>query len=363
LGQHIASGTRRALPLFHSGPGALHSNWGVPLNIAHSNSIARSRLRRATSSASRLLDRRTAGAGLNIALICVVLGGTLFQLFGMPSLFRAFGIRAALFFLPIMLLQPLHWGLIHEAIHSHLLQGRRAEDFWARVLSIAHWLPFDATRYCHLVHHRFSRHAYDRDDVYDGGRPYALAWFRYRGRLLGGVYLEVLASPLLAFLPIALGVRHMENAVPIRESGDVEIRHLFVSLVKNTRKRRRTRREFAVTLALYGISAWAYGPWWPMLAASMCLRGIWHSLAANVPHHDVPLNEPERTRNYALPPFLGALVMNHHLHLTHHRHPTAPWTTLARMTKADVEAPKGNYLWAVLRQLAPTYPRAATLPR
>src|ERR1700687_3641678 len=39
-----------------------------------------------------------------------------------------------------------------------------------RLLSVAHWLPFDATRFCHLVHHRFSRHAYDRADQYYGNR-------------------------------------------------------------------------------------------------------------------------------------------------------------------------------------------------
>lgn len=332
-------------------------------NVERWNPIAPEPSCLATKPAYRPTRLPTVHSAFNAIVICVVLGGTLFQLFVMPSLLRAFGINVALLFLPITLLQPLHWGLIHEAIHSRLLKGRRVDDFWARVLSILHWLPFDATRYCHLVHHRYSRHAYDRADLYDGGGAYALAWLRYRGRLLGGVYLEVLASPLLAFLPIVFGTRLMENAVPICEDGDTDVRQLFVSLVKNMRKRRRTRREFAITLALYGASAWLYGAWWPMLLASMCLRGVWHSLADNVPHHDVPLDEPGRARNYALPALLGALVMNHHLHLTHHRHPTAPWTTLARLTEADGEAPRNNYFWAVLRQLAPIYPRAVTPSR
>jgi fatty acid desaturase len=313
---------------------------------------------RDTQSARRLVAQRTGQTNLNVVLICVVLGGTLFQLFAMPSLFRALGMPAALFLLPITLLQPLHWGLIHEAIHSRLLRGRRTTDFWARVLSIVHWLPFDATRFCHLVHHRHSRHAYDRPDVHDGNGAYALAWLRYRGRLLGGAYLEVLGSPLLAFLPVAMGTRLMQNGVPIREAGDMEVRQLFAALVKNVVKRRRTRRDFALTLALYGASAWAYGAWWPMLLASMSLRGVWHSLADNAPHHDVPLDEPGRARNYALPAFLGPVVMNHHLHLTHHHHPTAPWTALPRMTEADREVPRGNYVRAVLRQLAPAFPRA-----
>src|SRR5438477_62772 len=114
------------------------------------------RVRRCAAPGRYVVSRRGSGrhsvaTGLNAVLIGIVLGGTLFQLFALPALLRAFGMRAAWFLVPIMLLQPLHWGLIHEAIHSHLLPRRNAEEFWARVLSVTHWLPFDATRFCHLV--------------------------------------------------------------------------------------------------------------------------------------------------------------------------------------------------------------------
>jgi fatty acid desaturase len=304
--------------------------------------------------------RQSAVTGLiNALLISVVLVGTVFQLFAMPALLRAFGMHAAWFLVPIMLLQPLHWGLIHEAIHSHLLPRRNAEEFWARLLAVTHWLPFDATRFCHLVHHKYSRHAYDRADQYDGRGPYALAWLRYRTRLLGGVYLGVLVSPVIAFLPLARGIRLMSNAVPIVERGDIDVRRLFVSLVTDARKRRRTRREFAMTLALYAASAWVYGAWWPMLVATMYMRGLWHSLADNLAHHDVMLDEPERARNYGLPRLLGFLLMNHHLHLTHHRHPTAPWRRLARLNTTEETVRSDNYFRAALRQFSSPYPRIA----
>ncbi|MBV9825555.1 MAG: fatty acid desaturase [Alphaproteobacteria bacterium] len=297
--------------------------------------------------------------GLNALLIGVVFGGTVFQLFVMPFLFRSVGLYAAWFLLPIMLLQPLHWGLIHEAIHSHLLPRRKAEEFWARLLSVMHWLPFDATRYCHLVHHRFSRHAYDRADQYRGGGSYVLAWLRFRLRLLGGAYLGVLISPLIAFLPLARGSRVMSDAVPLVETGDTEVRRLFVALVHDPRKRRRTRREFALSLVLYAASAWAYGAWWPMLIATMYVRGVWHSIADNLAHHDVSLDEPERARNYRLPRPLGFLLMNHHLHLTHHRHPTAPWRRLARLSAADEVTSSDAYFHAAFRQFGSIYPRIA----
>jgi fatty acid desaturase len=306
--------------------------------------------------------RQPPAAGVNVLLISVVLGGTLLQLFGMPTLLRAFGIRAACLLLPIVLLQPLHWGLIHEAIHCRLLPKRRTGEFWARLLSVAHWLPFDATRFCHLVHHRYSRHAYDRPDVHETRGAYALAWLRYRGRLLGGVYLGLLASPLIAFMPPSVGVRLIANSVPIREPGDTEVRRLLVSLVTNGRKRQRTRLEFVAALALYGTSAWVYGAWWPMLLAAMGVRGLWHSLADNVAHHDVGLNEPERARNHALPPAFAILVMNQHLHLTHHRHPTAPWAALVRISAAEGEQPHDNYFRRALQQLALAYPLITEKP-
>lgn len=307
-----------------------------------------------------MTGRRAVATHLNVLLICVVLGGTLFQLFGLPFALSAYGWRAAWLLLPIMLLQPLHWGLIHEAIHSHLLPNRRADEFCARLLSVTIGVPFDATRFSHLVHHRYSRHGYDRPDVHDGSGLYAFAWLRYWGRLFGGVYLGILVSPLIAFIPMSFGGRLMERIIPLNEDGDTEVRRLFVSLATNAEKRRRTRRDFAMTLALYGASAFVYGAWWPMLLASMYVRGLWHSIADNVAHHDVALDEPERARNYRLPRALGFLVVNQHLHLTHHLHPTAPWTSLTAMNSPSSEKANDNYFRAALRQMNPIYPRSLT---
>lgn len=318
--------------------------------------VSEPRPRSGTANKPRVYGPERIPTSLNLLLISIVVGGTLFQLFVMPSLLRTLGMRAAWFLLPITLLQPLHWGLIHEAIHSHLLPKRRFNDFCARLLSILHGLPFDATRFGHLVHHRFSRHAYDRPDVYDGRGTYAVAWLRYRGRLFGGVYLGLFLVPLIAFLPVPLGVRLVQNAIRIEEASDVQVRRLFASLVMNVPKRRRTRREFALMLVLYGASAWAYGASWPMLLATMYLRGIWHSFADNVPHHGVALDELQRARNYALPQVFGLLVMNHHLHLTHHLYPTAPWRSLAGLRVPGDDRPRENYFWAALRQSNPRYP-------
>lgn len=310
----------------------------------------------AAADACVVIGQQSVSVRLNILLIYIALGGMVFQLFGMPFVLRALGVRAVWLLLPMMLLQPLHWGLLHEGIHARLLPDRRANEFWARVLSITLGLPFDGTRFGHLVHHRFPRHGYDRPDVYDGRGPYALSWLFYRLRLFGGVYLSELVSPLIACVPVSLGVRLMQGAIPIAEQGDKQIRRLYVSLVQSVAKRRRTRQAFAMTLILYGASAWLYGAWWPMLLAAMYARGLWHSFADNVPHHDVALDKPARARNYRVPPGLHVLVMNHHLHLTHHLYPTVPWACLPAISLGDGEPRKSNYFRAALAQMHSSFP-------
>jgi len=306
--------------------------------------------------ARALAGQQPIATGLNVVLVCVVLGGTLFQLYALPLVLRMIGLRAVGLLVPIMLIQPIHWGLLHEGIHARLFPNRRANEFWARVLAITLGLPFEGTRFGHLVHHRFPRHGYDRPDVYDGRGSYALSWIGYRVRLFGGVYLSELVSPLVACVPMSLGVRLMERSIPISEEGDAQIRRLYVSLVLNVAKRRRTRRAFAMTLALYGASAWVYGAWWPVLLAAIYMRGLWHSFADNVPHHDVALDKPGRARNYRVPPGLRVLVMNHHLHLTHHLYPRVPWTALGEVSLDDGERPSVSYFRAALAQASPAFP-------
>ncbi len=308
------------------------------------------------SRADTLAERRPIPTRLNLLLMGVVLGGTSFQLFGMPAVLHAFGPRALGLLLPIMLLQPVHWGLLHEGIHANLFANRRANEFWARVLSILLGLPFDGTRFGHLVHHRFPRHGYDRPDVYPGFGSYALAWIGYRIRLFGGVYVSELAAPLIACVPTSLGVRLMERAIPILERGDAQIRHLYISLVLSSPKRRRTRHNFAISLALYSASFWAYGTWWPVLLGMMYMRGLWHSLADNVPHHNVALDQPGRARNFGVPHGIHLLLMNHNLHLTHHLYPKVPWTALAAVRGG--ERPTDNYFHAALAQAAWRFPSA-----
>src|SRR5580692_5803359 len=155
-----------------------------------------------TTETVRRTPRRAAiDVRANLTLLAVVTLATALQLFGLPILLREWGTAALVLIVPLVVLTPTHWGLIHEAIHGQLFAGRHRNEGVARALAIAFALPFDAVRFGHLMHHRFTREPFDRPDVLDGSRPLWQVRLAYHGRLLGGLYAGEVVLPLLAFAP------------------------------------------------------------------------------------------------------------------------------------------------------------------
>ncbi|RQH03682.1 hypothetical protein [Paraburkholderia dinghuensis] len=85
----------------------------------------------------------------------------------------------------------------------------------------------------------------------------------------------------------------------------------------------------------------------------MFARGLWLSIADNLPHYRVALDEPGRARDLRVPRVIGVMLMNHHLH------PTMPWTTLPQLARDRGEAASQRpaYFRAALRQLCGLQPR------
>lgn len=271
----------------------------------------------------------------NTALIAVATLALAYQLFGLPLLLRAaggptFALMASL--VPVVLATPIHWGLIHEGIHGQLLRSRRANEIVARLLAIGMAMPFDAVRFGHLMHHRFTREAFDRPDVDDAHGPRWLRRLAWYVRLLGGLYVGELLVPLLAFLPVRLARTLVARGVGTpgerASAEDVQVQRLFVNHATDPQKRRRARRDWLCSLALYACAFALYGKAWPVLAAAMFARGLWLSLADNLPHYGVALDEPGRSRDFRVPRVIGLMLMNHHLHRQHHLYPTLPWVAL-----------------------------------
>jgi fatty acid desaturase len=294
------------------------------------------------------------GVSANLALIALVVLAMGVELVGMALLLEHTGTAALGLVVPIVLLTPTHWGLVHEAIHGQLLPRRTANENVGRLLSIFLALPFDAVRFGHLMHHRFTREPYDQPDVHQPGKRLWLAQLRYRCMLCGGFYLAEVLTPCVAFLPVKLVQRLLSERFNADGQHGDEIRRRFVDFASSGRRRQQTRLDCLATLAIYGAAFALYGRWWPVLLLTGYLRGVWISLADNMPHYGVELDRPGRAHNFTLMRGWRTVVMNHHLHCLHHLHPTLPWSALPRLTQdagdTGAQDDDGGYFSAMLRQ-------------
>ena len=307
----------------------------------------------AQAARERQLLRAPIDLRANSALLGLVAAALLMQFVAWPFLLRHWGAATLWIAVPLVVLTPTHWGLIHESIHGKLVPQPRINEWLGRALSVAFMLPFDAVRFGHLMHHRFTRESFDRPDVHDGKSHRVLARIGYCMHLLGGFYLAELALPLLAFLPAAWVRRLVAHKLRGDEPIDRDIRHLFVAFAGRADRRSRIRRDWLLSIALHACAFYFYGAWWPVLALTMFLRGLWLSLADNLPHYDVRLDEPERARNFRVAAVWRPVLMNHHLHRLHHQHPALPWTALPELARAGAVNPAADagYFGAALRQL------------
>jgi fatty acid desaturase len=200
------------------------------------------------------------------------------------------------------------------------------------------------------MHHRFTREPYDRPDVTDPSQSHWQRTIAYYTRLFGGLYIAELLAPLLAFVPAATAAAIVERGVGAHGPFGDQVQRLFSRHAADPERRYRTRRDWLLSLAAYAFALHLYGPWWPVLIVSMWLRGLWLSIADNLPHYRVALDEPGRARDFRVLPGVGVLLMNHHLHRQHHLYPTLPWRALAHEANAVPPAVRPGYLRAALRQ-------------
>ena len=320
-----------------------------------------------TTNVRRTPRRAAIDVRANLTALAVVTLASALQLFGLPILLREWGMPALLLIVPLVVLTPTHWGLIHEAIHGQLFAGRHLNEGVARALAIAFALPFEAVRFGHLMHHRFTREPFDRPDVLDANRPLWRAWLSYYARLLGGLYAGELVLPLLAFMPVTLARSLVSRAIGAEGTAGADVQRLFASFAADPARRARIRRDWLLTVVLFALAIYLYGMWWPVLAVTMYLRGVWLSMADNLPHHGVALDEPGRSRNFRVARAWQGVLMNHHLHRLHHQHPTLPWTALPALEPETRSDPHGSieaaYFRSALRQFrGPGAVDAATTP-
>ncbi|GAA0927640.1 fatty acid desaturase family protein [Virgisporangium aurantiacum] len=260
---------------------------------------------------------------------------------------------------PLALLSTPHWSLIHEAIHGTLLRDRRWNDRCGRPLAVGYGVPFALLKTGHLLHHRYSRTARERTEVYD---PAATTWAAtapgYYVRLFGGLYLAEVATVVLAVAPRAFWQRLARRM----ESPD-SVTGILLDRVGG-RLLRQFRVDAAAVVAVHAASLLAYGRHAWMLGAAIAARAVMISVADNAYHYGTELDAPLEAMNLRLPRVLETFVLAFNLHAVHHRHPGLRWHHLRAAFRADGDRFHLGWFTAVARQVRGPVPdeRSGTGP-
>jgi fatty acid desaturase len=264
-------------------------------------------------------------ARLNALLAALVLAAHGMLLFALPLLLRH-NPRWAWAGAAVAATTGTLWSLLHEAIHGLLARERHRNDLLGRALGVAFGAPFAALRTGHLLHHRYSRTARERTEVYDPACTTRLrAAPAYYLRLLGGMYLAECAAALAALLP-ARNLAALARRMQSRES----VVGLLLAELAAPRALAQFRIDCAAIALVWGASFWLYGESAWLLAAVIALRAFLVSVADNAYHYGTALDAPRAAKNVHAPRWLQAALLNFTLHGVHHRQPGLPWTALPR---------------------------------
>ena len=253
-----------------------------------------------------------------------------------------------------VLLAPMHWGLIHDAIHRTLLKRTTVNDGIGRSLSIVYGASFDALKFGHLFHHRHNRTVLDRSEYFARSESRVKSVARYYYRLLGGLFLFEFFVCFLLLLPRRVLLPFLRSQTtdhsgfePIASQIDREL------LRDDVLPRARADSLLIITMIL--LTAYHYGSLWWLPLISMVLRGSVVSILDNAFHYAGPLDDLHAAYNCKLARFAARLVLNSNFHGTHHGHPKVSWRWLPKVhslasDSSDAAKFDGPYISIVSQQ-------------
>lgn len=300
---------------------------------------------------------------LNLALLVNMAVLTLGAMVLVPWLLLPLDARWGLLLVPVALLSNGFWALHHEAIHSGFHEDRRRNMLAGRIMAILLGSSFAVLRFGHLMHHQYNRNPTDRPDVYDPARDSRfVARLGFLGNLLGGLYLVELIVPVACLMPRPL-IRRIVDRVYGADDPDVRAIHQSATrLFLDPRRLATIRIDALLAMALVGVSAWLFGPYWPMLAGFILARGLLISVIDNVYHFATPVDRPDYARNLSLPAPFRLLILNMNLHRVHHARPALPWWKLPGELRATGDRFDAPLFAAALAQFSGPVP-VGNLPR
>jgi fatty acid desaturase len=283
----------------------------------------------------------------NLALGGVFLAANAFVLFAMSSIALPMWMKFAVVML-VVLTTPAHWALVHDAIHSHALAGRKLNEMFGRVMAIAFGAPFRAARFAHLRHHRYNRAPTAREEVFDPAAQSRVAAYAFHYlRITIGLYAGELALCVLCFLPKSMLRRYLQSLCPPIEGISRASADAAIDDALRSASLRQIRVDALCILLMFGTSAFLFNADWPLLVALLVGRGLIISHLDHAPHHGTPIDRRDYAFNMRAPRWLQLALLNFNFHRTHHENPQLPWPALRG---EDFHADDISFVRAVFRQ-------------
>jgi fatty acid desaturase len=237
------------------------------------------------------------------------------------------------------------FSLMHEAVHG-VGAATPSRNYVLGV--VAGWMfptAFSLQKVAHLGHH--ARNRTDRE-LYDYYLPGESRWVRnawlYGGNLLGLYWFCIPLSNGLYLIatPFYRSRVFVERIAPAIGFGQY-VRDL-VELPSG-----RIRLEIAFAFAYQATLWWALSlTWQGWLLAHWVFALHWSSLQY-VDHAWSPRDVVNGAWDLRVSAPVRWLALNYHYHLAHHRHPSAPWTSLPRLATREGQPTFWQVYWSLWR--------------
>jgi fatty acid desaturase len=256
----------------------------------------------------------------------------------------------------LSLTTPFNRALLHEAIHGRLIKRRDWNVWLGRALAICSGISFDAIRLGHMTHHRFPRHALDRVDIIEPGRNRFAATVKFYLGLVGFLYVREILLAMVMLLPRRGIYWVASHLLPDDEATGVTLNG---SLRRGLDRRlSRIRLDSILVILVYAAAFYLYADWWPVLLATIALRGLIISLQDNVAHYDTPAVIGAPAHNSYASQLMALFMLNSNLHGVHHDQPEVPWNRLPKAFARGGGNYSGGYLNLLVRQFYGPVPAA-----
>lgn len=309
---------------------------------------------------SKRAGRLAAGHVANCGLAVLLVTALVFAIFALPLWLIPSNRAWTWALLPVALLTPTHWALLHESIHGLFHPRTGVNRTAGRMLAVFGASSYRVLRFGHLIHHRFNRYRMDRPDCFDPAEISPLrARVRYFVELLGGFYLIEVVIPLLFLLPETLCRRILDKIYAHPDPTVQQVRAVALQTFIGPRQLRELRQDAVMVLALLAAATIVWGKDWPLLLAFLFGRGLIVSFVDNVYHYRTSLTEVDFAYNLRLPRLFRWLILNMNLHRVHHREPHLPWWRLPGRFREIGEGYDQSYGRAAIAQLRGPVPVAA----